>query len=94
MNPSEEHLTTDILQACLSDWFAPWVQALGLRVERFETDEVVLRLPQTDQLSRIGGMVCGQALMAAADTAMVTFRSQGNPAHTACPPTYGGEATF
>ena len=71
MNPSEEHLTTDILQACLSDWFAPWVQALGLRVERFETDEVVLRLPQTDQLSRIGGMVCGQALMAAADTAMV-----------------------
>jgi uncharacterized protein (TIGR00369 family) len=71
MNPSDEPLTTDALQACLADWFAPWVQALGLRVERFETDEVVLRLPQNGQLARIGGMVCGQALMAAADTAMV-----------------------
>ena len=71
MTPPDEALTTDTLQACLADWFAPWVQALGLRVESFQTDEVVLRLPQNDQLSRIGGMVCGQALMAAADTAMV-----------------------
>jgi acyl-coenzyme A thioesterase PaaI-like protein len=30
-----------------------------------------LRLPQSDQLSRVGGMLCGQAMMAAADTAMV-----------------------
>lgn len=71
MTQPDEALTTDTLQACLGDWFAPWVQALGLRVERFQTDEVVLRLPQNDQLSRIGGMVCGQAMMAAADTAMV-----------------------
>jgi uncharacterized protein (TIGR00369 family) len=68
---ADQPLTTDTLQGCLADWFAPWVQALGLRVERFQTDEVVLRLPQNDQLARIGGMVCGQALMAAADTAMV-----------------------
>ena len=71
MNAPEEPLTTDTLQACLNDWFAPWVQALGLRVESFQTDEVVLRLPRNDQLARIGGMVCGQAQMAAADTAMV-----------------------
>ena len=71
MSTPEEPLSIDTLQACLADWFAPWVLTLGLRVERFETDEVVLRLPQNDQLSRIGGMVCGQALMAAADTAMV-----------------------
>jgi uncharacterized protein (TIGR00369 family) len=64
-------VTLDSLQSALSDWFAPWVQALGLRVERFATDEVVLRLPHNPALSRIGGMVCGQALMAAADTAMV-----------------------
>ena len=64
-------VTTGTLQAALSDWFAPWVQALGLQVESFQTDEVVLRLPQNPALSRIGGMVCGQALMAAADTAMV-----------------------
>lgn len=71
MNLPDDTLTVETLQACLADWFAPWVQALGLRVERFQTDEVVLRLPQNDQLARIGGMVCGQAMMAAADTAMV-----------------------
>lgn len=64
-------VTTDTLQSALSDWFAPWVQALGLRVQRFGPGEVTLRLPQNPELSRIGGMVCGQALMAAADTAMV-----------------------
>lgn len=59
------------LQALLSDWFAPWVQAMGLRVESAGLGEATLRLPQNPQLSRIGGMVCGQALMSAADTAMV-----------------------
>ena len=36
-----------------------------------DADSVTLLLPQSDQLSRVGGMVCGQAMMAAADTAMV-----------------------
>ena len=36
-----------------------------------DADSVTLRLPQSDQLSRVGGMLCGQAMMAAADTAMV-----------------------
>lgn len=64
-------ITTETLEAALRDWFAPWVQALGLKVERFGDGEATLRLPYTDELARIGGMVCGQALMAAADTAMV-----------------------
>jgi uncharacterized protein (TIGR00369 family) len=64
-------ITTETLEAALRDWFAPWVQALGLQVERFGDGEATLRLPYSDQLARIGGMVCGQALMAAADTAMV-----------------------
>ncbi len=61
----------ETLTAALRDWFAPWVQALDLQVERFEDGAVTLRLPQSAELCRIGGMVCGQALMAAADTAMV-----------------------
>ncbi|MEZ5706861.1 MAG: PaaI family thioesterase [Burkholderiaceae bacterium] len=61
----------ETLTAALRDWFAPWVQALDLRVEHFEDGAVTLRLPQSAELCRIGGMVCGQALMAAADTAMV-----------------------
>lgn len=63
--------TTESLQQALSDLFAPWVQALNLKVERFDADSVTLRLPQSDQLTRVGGMLCGQAMMAAADTAMV-----------------------
>ena len=59
------------LQAALPEYFAPWVQALGLRVEAFDADSVTLRLPQSGELSRVGGMLCGQAMMAAADTAMV-----------------------
>lgn len=61
----------DLLQSALAEYFAPWVQALGLTVESFGEGSVVLRLPQSDQLSRVGGMLCGQAMMAAADTAMV-----------------------
>ena len=69
--PHAPALTAEALQQRLSDWFAPWVQALGLRVESFGDGEVTLRLPQNDQLSRVGGMLCGQAMMSAADTAMV-----------------------
>lgn len=61
----------ETLQGALPEYFAPWVQALGLRVEAFDGDSVTLRLPQDAQLSRVGGMLCGQAMMAAADTAMV-----------------------
>jgi uncharacterized protein (TIGR00369 family) len=66
-----EPINTDTLVAALAGWFAPWVQALHLQVEHFEDGAVTLRLPQSPELCRIGGMVCGQALMAAADTAMV-----------------------
>lgn len=59
------------LQAALPTYFAPWVQALNLSVESFSGESVTLRLPPSDQLSRVGGMLCGQAMMAAADTAMV-----------------------
>jgi len=64
-------LTRDILQQSLTDLFAPWVQALNLHVQAWGPGEVRLLLPQSDQLSRIGGVLCGQAMMAAADTAMV-----------------------
>lgn len=59
------------LQAALSTLFAPWVQDLQLQVEHFGPSEVTLRLPHDERLSRTGGMLCGQAMLAAADTAMV-----------------------
>ncbi|MDP3619120.1 MAG: PaaI family thioesterase [Ramlibacter sp.] len=60
-----------VLQDALAAYFAPWVQALCLTVESFDQDSVTLRLPSSEQLSRVGGMLCGQAMMAAADTSMV-----------------------
>jgi uncharacterized protein (TIGR00369 family) len=64
-------MRTELFKTALTDFFAPWVQQLALKVESFDADSVTLRLPQSTELSRIGGMLCGQAMMAAADTAMV-----------------------
>ena len=58
-------------QAILAANFAPLVQALGLTVESVTVDTATLRLPFDPRLVRVGGTVSGQALMAAADTAMV-----------------------
>lgn len=59
------------LQLALGQYFAPWVQALGLQVRSADADGVQVLLPQQAQLARVGGMVCGQAMMAVADTCMV-----------------------
>jgi len=61
----------EMFSKALADFFAPWVQELGLKPETSDADSVTLRLPNTDRLSRVGGMLCGQAMMGAADTAMV-----------------------
>jgi uncharacterized protein (TIGR00369 family) len=66
----------------MTEVFAPWVQDLGLLVESVEAGRPVgassdwmpgalIRLPFSHKLCRDGGVVCGQALLAAADTAMV-----------------------
>ena len=64
-------LAAQQLQEILGANFAPWVQDLGLRVESLGSDSALLRLPFSERLVRVGGVVCGQALMAAADTACV-----------------------
>lgn len=61
----------DTLQRALPEYFAPWVQDLRLQVETIDEQGVALRLPRDARLSRVGDMLCGQAMMAAADTAMV-----------------------
>ena len=63
-------MDTRQLQTALTDFFAPWIQALHLEVVSSDANQVTLRLPHSDTLARTGGMVCGQAMMAAADTAM------------------------
>jgi uncharacterized protein (TIGR00369 family) len=55
----------------LATAFAPWVLDLGLSVESLTADGATLRMTFSDRLCRDGGVICGQAMMALADTAMV-----------------------
>src|SRR5258705_12459711 len=65
----------------LGEVLAPWVQDLGLSIERIECDPpsdaaadgqpgATLRMAFSERLCRHGGIVCVQALMALADTSM------------------------
>lgn len=65
-------MTPEALQHTLdSDTFAPWVRRLALQVREARDGEVDLALPVTPEHVHGGGVVCGQTLMSAADTAMV-----------------------
>jgi uncharacterized protein (TIGR00369 family) len=59
------------LAAILADAFAPWVQDLNMTIEGVEEDAITTRMPASARLSRIGGIVSGQAMTAMADTTMV-----------------------
>lgn len=65
------HYTVAQCEDLLATVFPPWVEELAIAVEASEEGRVVLRLPATKPIERVGGIVCGQALMAFADTAMI-----------------------
>ncbi|MEV4468148.1 PaaI family thioesterase [Nonomuraea sp. NPDC049504] len=64
-------MTPEDAEAILQEYFAPWIRQLGLRVEEVGERHAIVRLPWSDELAREGGGLCGQAMMAAADTATV-----------------------
>ncbi len=61
----------ETLQADFQKNFAPWVQDLDLTVIDANGEHVILAMQPGEHLKRQGGIVSGQALMAAVDTAMV-----------------------
>lgn len=73
--------TIDDARRILDDVFAPWIKDLALTVESIDTAPrpaagiqepgAILRLPFSQRLCRESGVICGQALMAFADTALV-----------------------
>lgn len=63
--------TPEQLQQALREQFAPWLRELDLRVEGAALGEVRLALSVTPPHVHAGGVLCGQTMMAAADTAMV-----------------------
>ena len=71
MTDSSPVLSLTDAQAILGDVFAPWVRDLNLSIEGVTPQTATLRMPFDDKLCRIGGMICGQALLTGADTAMV-----------------------
>jgi uncharacterized protein (TIGR00369 family) len=78
----------DEARRILGEVIAPWVQDLNLSVEEFACDPpggtagwqpgAILRMPFSERLCRNGGVVCGQALMALADTSMVIANLAAN----------------
>ena len=61
----------EMLNHALARLFAPWVRELDLRVLEARAGEVTLALPVTSRHVHEAGVLCGQTMMAAADTAMV-----------------------
>jgi len=59
------------LQQFLGDVAADFVKRLGLRVTAVAPGEVVALMPISEDLVHGGGVLCGQAMLAAADTAML-----------------------
>jgi len=59
------------LQKTLDEIAAEYVRRLNLRIESIDEEAVTLRLPVAPGLVHGGGVLCGQAIMSAADTAML-----------------------
>ena len=68
---TQSFVDVETLQSSLGRVFAEWVQQLDLRVLEARAGEVTLALPVTRKHVHEGGVLCGQTMMAAADTAMV-----------------------
>ncbi|MFZ4651634.1 MAG: PaaI family thioesterase [Rubrivivax sp.] len=67
----DETARVELCNRLLAEITAPWVRELGLRAVHASEREVELDAPVSSALVHGGGVVCGQALMAMADTAMV-----------------------
>ena len=61
----------DALREILRTVVAPWVAELQLQLDEARLGEVILTLPVAPKHVHGGGVLCGQSMMAAADTAMI-----------------------
>lgn len=68
---TEPAFDLDAIDALYREVFAPWIQNLGLRATAITDTGARFVLPENPALSREGGIVCGQAIAAAADTVAV-----------------------
>ena len=104
-DPKSAEFDIEEARRVLGEVFAPWVRDLGLSIDGLDCVPpepalpdwqagAVLRMAFSDRLCRHGGIVCGQALMALADTAMVIailaanrgYRPMTTVGRTSCAP--------
>ena len=64
-------MTPETAQQILDQAFAPWIKALSPTITEISAARTVMTIPITPDINRVGDIVCGQALAALADTAMV-----------------------
>jgi len=87
--PQADGIDIEEARRVLANVVAPWVQDLGLSIVSVACDPpaeaaadwqpgAILRMAFSERLCRQGGIVCGQALMAFADTAMVIANLAAN----------------
>ncbi len=69
----EEQKTFGVKQAqnLLSSVTAPWIQDLDLQINSISELECKFTLNYSEKLARAGNIICGQAIVGAADTAMI-----------------------
>lgn len=68
---TDERMDIAQLKGFLAEAFAPWVQQLYIQPSDITSTGAVFTVPENADLVRIGGIVCGQALAAIADTTAI-----------------------
>lgn len=68
----------------LSRVFAPWIVDMGLKPQGFDASGGDFLLPENPALVHIGGVICGQATAAAADTCSVVALAAVNGRFRIC----------
>lgn len=55
----------------LSNVTAPWIKSLDLQIDSISNRKCTFTLNYNEKLVRTGNIICGQAIVSAADTAMI-----------------------
>ena len=55
----------------LSSVTAPWIQDLDIQIDKISSLECLFTLNYSEKLVRAGKIICGQAIVSAADTVMI-----------------------
>ena len=67
----QKTFTVNEAQDLLSSVTAPWIKSLDLQIDSISNWKCKFTLNYNEKLVRAGNIICGQAIVSAADTAMI-----------------------